>query len=319
MNPLKNTAQHVENRVFRVLDANLNRATEAFRVLEEVARFGQENSFLTKELKTARHELSLAFRSLAKDLIDHRDTLSDIGTQLNTTSELRRENISDVANANFARLQQALRSLEEFGKIVSNDLAATSEQLRYRSYTLEKSLQIATRSRQDLSHHRLYVLIDGGSSVRQFRNRVGQLIEAGIHIVQLRDKTLTDRELLGRAEVLTQATRSTEVLSIINDRVDIAVASGADGVHLGQDELPVAAAADWQVIDYWSEFPRTRLSRLARLYLPERTILALVRRTRARQRSLTSFLALNCLPWWQTKSACQRSQSVASRRPMCPR
>jgi thiamine-phosphate pyrophosphorylase len=242
MNPSKNTAEHVENRVFRVLDANLNRATEAFRVLEEVARFGRDNSFLTGELKSARHELSLAFRSLANDLIDQRDTLSDIGTRLSTNSEMRRESISDLANANFARLQQALRSLEEFGKIISSDLAATVEQLRYRSYMLEKSLHITSRSRQDLSHHQLYALIGGGSSLDQFRDRVRQLVKAGVHVIQLRDKTLNDRELLKRAELLTEITRSTEVLSVINDRVDVAVASGADGVHLGQDELPVAAA-----------------------------------------------------------------------------
>jgi thiamine-phosphate pyrophosphorylase len=65
-------------------------------------------------------------------------------------------------------------------------------------------------------------------------------IDGGAECVQLREKHLSDRELLGRATALTEVAHSRNALCIINDRPDIALAAGADGVHVGQDDLAVA-------------------------------------------------------------------------------
>jgi len=87
---------------------------------------------------------------------------------------------------------------------------------------------------------RLYVLVDGRESAERFASLVGDLVEAGVHVLQLRDKQLSDRELVARARLLRQLTRDTKTLAIVNDRPDIALLSDADGVHVGQDELTVA-------------------------------------------------------------------------------
>ena len=67
-------------------------------------------------------------------------------------------------------------------------------------------------------------------------------VAAGAPAVQLRDKTATARELLQQAEALRIITRSHDALLFINDRLDVALAAQADGVHLGPDDIPLAAA-----------------------------------------------------------------------------
>ena len=67
-------------------------------------------------------------------------------------------------------------------------------------------------------------------------------IRGGARLLQLRDKRGTARETLRLAEAMAERARRAEVVFIVNDRLDIALAAGADGVHLGQHDLPVAAA-----------------------------------------------------------------------------
>lgn len=96
-----------------------------------------------------------------------------------------------------------------------------------------------------LAAARLCVLVDGGEDARNFRERVGRLVAAGIPMLQIRDKHLSDRSLLervGQAVALAGRQTAGQTLVIVNDRVDVAAAGGADGVHLGDSDLPVAAA-----------------------------------------------------------------------------
>lgn len=67
-------------------------------------------------------------------------------------------------------------------------------------------------------------------------------LDAGVRLVQLREKSLEDRELFLRAEQFREKTAAAGAMLIIDDRLDVALATGADGVHLGQQDLPVAAA-----------------------------------------------------------------------------
>ena len=68
------------------------------------------------------------------------------------------------------------------------------------------------------------------------------VIDGGARIVQLREKECSTRALYQSAERFREETARAGVLLIINDRIDVALAVGADGVHLGQDDLPIAAA-----------------------------------------------------------------------------
>jgi thiamine-phosphate pyrophosphorylase len=85
-------------------------------------------------------------------------------------------------------------------------------------------------------------LVDGRDSAEDFDKLARAIVTAGPHMVQLRDKQLDDRELINRARQLRQLTRDSNSLCIINDRADVAAAVNADGVHLGQEDLPVKDA-----------------------------------------------------------------------------
>lgn len=82
---------------------------------------------------------------------------------------------------------------------------------------------------------RLYLVTDA-SDKRDYAAFLAEVIEAGVGMVQLRDRALTDKELIAVARVFAQACRDNGALFIVNDRVDIALLSGADGVHVGQDD-----------------------------------------------------------------------------------
>ena len=69
-------------------------------------------------------------------------------------------------------------------------------------------------------------------------------VTGGVGVVQLRDKDHNDRDLLEAAERLTACCRSLGVPFIVNERCDVALAVGADGVHVGQDDLPVRRCRD---------------------------------------------------------------------------
>ena len=71
---------------------------------------------------------------------------------------------------------------------------------------------------------------------------IEQAIQGGSDIIQLRDKTSPKRVVLRKAEALRELTRRYGVTFIVNDHIDVALAVDADGIHLGQDDLPLEAA-----------------------------------------------------------------------------
>jgi len=228
---------------WRILDAALNRANEGLRVVEDYTRMVLDDRHLTSLLKNLRHELSNSAKNFSSgQLVAHRDTRSDVGTAIGTDSEYQRDGTVSIAQANLARVQQSLRTIEEYSKTVAPQVAPLVEQLRYRTYTLEKAIVTAMLSHQSLRHARLCILVDGLDTAEKFQKLVRQIIDAQADIIQLRDKSLDDRLLLGRGKILTECCTGTGTRWIMNDRSDIALAASAHGVHLGQDDLPVAAA-----------------------------------------------------------------------------
>jgi len=227
----------------RILDANINRASEGLRVVEDYLRLGLNDRYLTELSKNLRHDLSRQIASIIPSLrAAARDTQNDVGTSVETASEYDRCDEAAVATANIKRVQQSLRCLEEFAKLVDPEQARTIESLRYRSYSLEKAFVINADSRQRMANRSLYVLVDGCRSISEFMNLVSDLVSAGVHIIQLREKTLEDRELIERARLLREAVQNSNTLIIMNDRPDLALVTQADGVHVGQEDLSVKDA-----------------------------------------------------------------------------
>jgi thiamine-phosphate pyrophosphorylase len=227
----------------RVLDAAANRAREGLRAVEDYCRFVLDDAFLTGRLKELRHGLTEALADLAPGLLlEARETERDVGTALCTPAERHRTSLIEVARANLKRLEEALRTLEEFGKVLSPRLGQAVEGLRYRAYTLERAILLGSTARQRLEEARLYVLLSGEGCAAALDWTIAEAAAGGAHVIQLREKGLSDRELLGRARQVRRWTRQAGVLFILNDRPDLARLSEADGVHLGQDDLPVKEA-----------------------------------------------------------------------------
>ena len=95
------------------------------------------------------------------------------------------------------------------------------------------------RRRSALAQARLYLCTPDRPDLAEF---IGAVCDAGVDIVQLRDKDLPDEALLERAAVARDAAHAAGALFVLNDRPDLAVACGADGVHVGQDDMPAAEA-----------------------------------------------------------------------------
>ncbi|MEO6809977.1 MAG: thiamine phosphate synthase [Isosphaeraceae bacterium] len=227
----------------RILDASANRAREGLRVAEDYVRFALDDPGLTRRLKEVRHRLASALLGFDPDLlIDARDTPGDVGTHIMTPSETVRENPRAVLSANFKRTAEALRSLEEYAKLIDVWLAGRFEVLRYDVYTLEKLTLTAATSRRVLNETRLYVLVGGLPTLGDLTWIVGEALAGGAQVIQLREKGLPDRELLRRAREVRILTTQAKARFVMNDRPDLARLAGADAVHLGQDDVSVRDA-----------------------------------------------------------------------------
>ncbi|MFK7819612.1 MAG: thiamine phosphate synthase, partial [Planctomycetaceae bacterium] len=231
--------------VMRTIDASANRVREGLRVVEDYTRFVLSDRILTTELKECRHHLAGALATLdTEKLLRCRDTSGDTGTSVTTDREHSRESLHDVVFANLKRMQEALRTLEEFSKVLPEDgsISAAVEKIRYRSYTLEKAIAATIRANEVFSDRCLYLLVTEAICHLPWKDVVIQALDAGVSVIQLREKTLSEDELLERGEWLRSATESAGAIFIMNDRPDLAVATNADGVHVGQTEMSVAAA-----------------------------------------------------------------------------
>ncbi|HEX3152274.1 MAG TPA: thiamine phosphate synthase [Gemmataceae bacterium] len=227
----------------RAVDANANRAREALRVLDDYVRFVLDDGVLTAAVKGLRHDLAGLLDQLPASLLNEaRETLWDVGTGIMLPGEMTRHSPADVARINLKRLQEALRSLEEYGKVLQPQLVPGLEAIRYRSYTVERIVGIGTDARSQLENAKVYVLLSGSGCLAAVDWTIREAADGGADIFQLREKSLNDRELIERARNVRRWTRETHTLFIMNDRPDIARLVEADGVHLGQDDMSVKDA-----------------------------------------------------------------------------
>jgi len=237
------------HRPLRIIDANLNRSSEGLRVLEDVARFLLNDVGLSQRLRTLRHDLAQEIKSLSLGLLSQRDSVHDVGRPNSKNRELTMEMTSlqgllDLVTANAKRVEESLRVVGELAKLpeISSMLnSASFEQMRFALYSLERDL-LSRISRRDKMEKMsgLYVILD-----RQFlagRSELdvaGQIIGGGARVIQLRDKQGKKGELLILAQKLKELCHQADVLFIINDYLDLAIAVDADGLHVGQEDLPL--------------------------------------------------------------------------------
>lgn len=229
----------------RIIDANANRAREALRVMEDGARFVLDDRALCARIKQLRHGLGEALRGLegAGQAIAWRDTAGDVGTDVTAAGEFRREGVRDVVVAAGKRLSEALRAIEEYSKAVPGGgaVAGAIEALRYGGYDIERDLVLAMGSGRRAGWRLCVVLTESLCAHHVWLEVARRAVEGGADCLQLREKGFDSRELLERARALVEMAAGRASV-IINDRPDIALLSGADGVHLGQTDMPVREA-----------------------------------------------------------------------------
>ena len=231
---------HAVSAEARILDANTNRAQEAARVLEDLARFSLNDVLLSGSLKQLRHDLAAAVRRLPDGwLAANRDTPGDVGTRLNTDSETSRANLADVAVAAGRRLVEALRVMEEIGKLVDTTFSRDVKAIRYRAYELDAAIQ-ARLSSGRARQWRVCLILTESICRKPWRQVLGAALEGGADCVQVREKSRDGGKLVDRVRDVLAFARPAGATVIVNDRADVALASGADGVHLGQSDLTVA-------------------------------------------------------------------------------
>lgn len=227
--------------IYRILDANFNRAREALRVTEDCGRFTMNDPAITAMAKNLRSDLQEVLRTMpAQEMLVSRDTPGDIGTEISSPTEGVRASMSDVVTAACKRLTEALRTIEEYSKIVNPSQTIKIERMRYNAYTLEQrligKLLVANRFRSV----RLYGLISSHLCRGSLRETARAAIAGGADAIQLREKDLPDSQVLAMAAELRELCDETGKIFLMNDRADIAAIVGADGVHLGQGDLPIA-------------------------------------------------------------------------------
>lgn len=233
----------MDARVNRLLDANVNRAREGLRVIEDYARFMLDDAAVALSVKQIRHELAAIAALLGvMDLLAHRDVAGDLGREAKTAAELVRCTPDDVASASLARVGEALRSISEFAKLHSTDAAIAAERLRYRLYDVEPRIRLRSRPASRFRQARLYVIVTESLCTLPWLDTAAAALRGGAAVLQLREKSLSDGELLRRARSLRSLTREHNAQFIMNDRADIARLADADGLHVGQDDLSISEA-----------------------------------------------------------------------------
>ena len=233
--------------IMRIIDSNLNRLAEGLRVLEDVARMVLDDTGMTEQLKTLRHDLVRGDLSFNLALLQSRDSVKDVGITLEVAGESREKELPLIVIANARRCQEALRVLEDLSKMPDLSSRLDSNKFkaaRFELYTLERNL-VSQIMRQDKVErvNGLYVILDTRVlNGRDYLKAAEEVIQAGVKVIQLRDKMLEKAQLLTVARELQSLCRGNNVLFIMNDYLDIALAIEADGLHIGQEDLPVAEA-----------------------------------------------------------------------------
>ena len=235
----------MSTEIYAALDANINRSIEGIRVCEDIFRFSIQN-MLSAEFKNLRHKITEIISLIPSGvLLSARDVLKDGQKFINTSSEMKRESINDIFRSNIRRSIEASRVIEEFAKIIHPDIAAGFQEIRFTLYDLEKRGWLILEKNSQMQRFRssLYAIIDSVFvPYKKMEETAKILADSGTDIIQLRMKDVSDRDFFFMADKISKVCSIKNVLFIINDRVDIALLSGANGFHIGQDDIPLSYA-----------------------------------------------------------------------------
>ncbi len=114
--------------------------------------------------------------------------------------------------------------------------------LRFQIYSLEKKILTRYNRKSRLTPIGIYLITDENIAGKPSPLIVEEALQAGIRFIQLRDKTSSLREIICKGEKIRELTSKFQAVFILNDRIDVAMAVNADGVHLGEEDFPLTEA-----------------------------------------------------------------------------
>jgi len=231
----------------RIIDVNFNRLREALKTAEDIIRFAFGNKKLLASLRKEIKKIRKVIIKKEKEYLPFREVKTDLGRTYEYDQPHLKRNLIDLLFANLKRAQESLRTLEEIFKIEKEErLQKFFKEERFFLYQLEKEIANSLKKELDL---RVYPIIDIKSLNLKKKSDYGKLalklIKEGATILQLRaEKDFKTKELIEIGKIIKEKIKKKKVKLIINDRVDVCLAIGADGVHLGKDDMPVSYARE---------------------------------------------------------------------------
>jgi len=247
----------MDRKIYRIIDANINRAREGIRVIEDSFRFICEKKETADKLRVLRHEISripLFLDLPSVKLLSSRESRKDIGS---TRKETKRKGLHGIIASNFSRVEESIRVLEEYSRILKPQHTSKIKKIRFDLYSLQKEMQLSLYRKTLVSQLGLYIITDKKIAGKSNEKIVKEALKGGADTIQLRDKYLSHKKLFDEAKKIrkiipknpacpdvTSGQAGGKAIFIMNDNVDIALCSEADGVHLGKDDLSVKEARE---------------------------------------------------------------------------
>ena len=235
----------MDSNILRLIDASANRAREGLRVVEDYVRFALDDALATQQLKRFRHtftrlmgEIPLSERLIA------RETRQDVGTGITLDSERQRDDAQSVLAANFTRIQESLRTLEEYSKVVCPAISGGLEQLRYDSYTIQKIVQTLFVNKERFPQRPKAVMLDVDALFIKGELHADACSKIAADFVCLTALHVSDAQFVVMVEKLVPVFRQENKFLFVVDRCDIAVLAQADGVVLSPGAVSVRQARE---------------------------------------------------------------------------
>ncbi|MGD8978913.1 MAG: thiamine phosphate synthase [candidate division WOR-3 bacterium] len=224
----------------RIIDVNLNRLDESLKLIEDITRFQLEQ----RQLLTQIRKIRIDFLDLKKALpltkiIGSRRSQKDLGRKKKFDSS-RGKDQTGLMLATLSRAKESSRIIEETLKTVHPHLSNKAKKIRFQIYDLEKGIVVHYTKKFDPSLHA--IIDEKYMGQLDLVRTVKTMVDNGVTMIQLRVKIMKDKDLLRTAKKIRKAIHDPRVKFIINNRVDIALACAADGVHVGQTDIPLKEA-----------------------------------------------------------------------------
>ena len=231
--------------IVRLIDASANRAREGLRVVEDYVRFVLDDAMATQQLKQFRHTFTRLMGEIPlSERLSARETRQDVGTGITLDSERRRDDALSVLAANFTRIQESLRSLEEYSKVVCPAISGGLEQLRYDSYTIQKIVQTLFVNKERFPQRPKAAIFDVNDLFVKGEIQAKVCSKIAADFVCLTAKNVSDAQFVAAIQKLLPTIRESNKFLFVVDRCDVAVLSKADGVVLRPEAVSVRQARE---------------------------------------------------------------------------